>query len=33
LVPGERCGDHDVSAYLDQINAMKREFLRFAADK
>ena len=33
LVSGERCGDHDVSAYLDQINAMKREFLRFAADK
>jgi len=33
LVPGERCGDHDVSAYLDQINAMKREFLLFAADK
>jgi Transglycosylase SLT domain len=33
LVPGERCGDHDVSAYLDKINAMKREFLRFAADK
>jgi len=32
-VPGEHCGDHDVSAYLDQINAMKREFLRFAADK
>ena len=33
LVPGERCGDHDVSAYLDQINAMKRQFLRLAAEK
>ena len=33
LVRGERCGDHDVSAYLDQIDAMKRQFLRLAADK
>jgi hypothetical protein len=32
LMPGERCGDHDVAAYLLQVNAMKREFLRFAAD-
>ena len=31
LMPGERCGDHDVAAYLAQINAMKRQFLRFAA--
>ena len=32
LVPGERCGDHDVAAYLVQINAMKRQFLRLAAE-
>lgn len=32
LVPGERCGDHDVAAYLARVNAMKREILRFAAD-
>lgn len=31
LVPGERCGDHDVAAYLARVNALKREFLRFAA--
>ena len=33
LVPEERCGDHDVSAYLDQINAMKRQFLHLAAER
>ena len=33
LVPGEGCGDHDVSAYLDQINAMKRQFLHLAAER
>ena len=32
LMPGERCGDHDVAAYLAQINAMKRQFLSLAAD-
>jgi hypothetical protein len=32
LMPGERCGDHDVAAYLARIDAMKREFLRFAAE-
>ena len=32
LTPGERCGDHDVAAYLGQINAMKRQFLRLAAE-
>jgi hypothetical protein len=32
LIGGERCGDQDVATYLAQINAMKREFLRFAAD-
>jgi len=33
LLPGERCGDHDVAAYLDQINAMKRKFLSLAAER
>jgi hypothetical protein len=33
LMPGERCGDHDVAAYVVQINAMKREFLHLAAEK
>ncbi len=32
LSAGERCGDHDVAAYLTQIDAMKRQFLRFAAE-
>lgn len=30
--PGERCGDHEVAAYLARVNAMKREFARLAAD-
>ncbi len=29
---GERCGDHLVAAYLARVNAMKRQFLRLAAD-
>jgi hypothetical protein len=33
LIAGERCGDHDVATYLTQINAMKREFLRFGANR
>ena len=33
LMPGERCGDHDVAAYLAQINAMKLQFLHLAAEK
>ena len=33
LTAGERCGDHDVAGYLAQINMMKREFQRFAADE
>src|SRR5215472_13919703 len=33
LSPGERCGDHDVSAYLNQINEMKQRFLRLAAER
>jgi hypothetical protein len=31
-VAGERCGDHLVAAYLARVNAMKRQFLRLAAD-
>jgi hypothetical protein len=27
LIAGERCGDHDVAAYLAELNAMKLEFL------
>jgi hypothetical protein len=33
LTPGERCGDHDVAAYLNQVSAMKRQFLQLAAEK
>ena len=33
LMAGERCGDHDVATYLAQVNAMKRQFLRLAAEK
>ena len=33
LTPGERCGDHDVAAYIVQINAMERKFLRLAAER
>jgi hypothetical protein len=33
LSGGERCGDHDVAAYLAQIDTMKRQFLRLAADR
>jgi hypothetical protein len=28
----ERCGDHLVAAYVAKVNAMKRQFLRLAAD-
>jgi hypothetical protein len=31
LLPGERCGDHDVGVYLARIEAMKRTFQRLAA--
>jgi len=31
LTPGQRCGDHDVGDYLEQVNAMKRRFARLAA--
>jgi len=30
---GERCGDHLVSAYVARVNAMKRQFVRLAADE
>jgi hypothetical protein len=32
MMTGERCGDHLVAAYLARVNAMKRQFLRLAAD-
>jgi hypothetical protein len=31
VMPGERCGDHEVAAYLAQLNAIKRQFLNLAA--
>jgi hypothetical protein len=33
LLPGERCGDHDVAAYLAEIDAMKQKFARLAAER
>lgn len=30
LLPGQRCGDHVVGAYLGRINEMKRQFARLA---
>jgi hypothetical protein len=32
MMAGERCGVHLVSAYIARVNAMKRQFLRLAAD-
>jgi len=32
MIAGERCGDHLVSGYVARVNAMKREFVRLAAD-
>ncbi|MDH2355593.1 transglycosylase SLT domain-containing protein [Bradyrhizobium sp. SSUT18] len=32
MVPNERCGDHLVASYVARVNAMKRQFLRLAAD-
>ena len=32
MVADERCGDHLVAAYVARVNAMKRQFLRLAAD-
>jgi hypothetical protein len=31
LTTGQRCGDHDVAAYLTRVNTMKSLFLRLAA--
>ncbi len=33
VISGERCGDHLVAAYVARVNAMKRQFLRLAADR
>jgi hypothetical protein len=33
LAAGERCGDHDPAAYLARVDAMKRQFLRLAAER
>lgn len=32
MLTDERCGDHLVAAYVSRVNAMKRQFLRLAAD-
>ncbi|MBR0715403.1 transglycosylase SLT domain-containing protein [Bradyrhizobium liaoningense] len=32
MMAGERCGDHLVASYVARVNAMKRQFLRLAAD-
>jgi hypothetical protein len=32
MMAGERCGDHLVAGYLARVNAMKRQFLRLAAE-
>ena len=32
LMPGERCGDHDVASYLARVSAMKRQFRRLTAE-
>jgi hypothetical protein len=31
--PHQRCGDHDVRAYLTRVNTMKRQFGQLAADR
>jgi hypothetical protein len=31
LLPGERCGDHDARTYLLRVEAMKRVFVKLAA--
>jgi hypothetical protein len=33
MLAGERCGDHLVAGYLARVNAMKRQFLRLAANE
>jgi hypothetical protein len=32
MIATERCGDHLVSAYVARVNAMKRQFVKLAAD-
>ncbi|MFB3818041.1 MAG: transglycosylase SLT domain-containing protein [Candidatus Methylomirabilales bacterium] len=32
LTPRQRCGDHHVSRYLAQVNSLKRQFARLAAE-
>ena len=32
MIADERCGDHLVAAYVAKVNAMKRQFLRLAAE-
>lgn len=32
MMAGERCGDHLVAAYVARVDAMKRQFLKLAAD-
>jgi hypothetical protein len=32
MISGERCGDHLVAGYLARVNAMKRQFVRLAAE-
>jgi len=32
LGPHQRCGDHDVRAYLTRVNAMKQQFAKLASD-
>lgn len=33
LLSGERCGDHSAAFYLAEVNAMKRQFRRLAAER
>jgi len=30
VADGQRCGDHDLGAYLQRVNTMKRVFRKFA---
>lgn len=32
MIADERCGDHLVASYVTRVNAMKRQFVRLAAD-
>jgi hypothetical protein len=31
MAAGQRCGDHDAGRYLEQVNALRRQFVRLAA--